>query len=140
MGRDAEHLNLLAMFHFIYAGLTALFSSFFLFHVVIGVMIVTGVLEDEQAEMPIEIGWLFVIMGSFAVLSGWLLAGLVVMSGIRLRQRRWWLFCMIIAGVLCVMFPLGTVLGVFTIIVLQPDRVREMFKPRSATGLPEPSP
>lgn len=140
MDRDTEHLNLLALFHFIYAGLTALFSSLFLLHVAAGIMVITGTFEDEQAEMPIEIGWLFIIMGSFAVLGGWLLAGLVVMGGIKLRQRRWWLFCMIIAGVLCVMFPLGTVLGVFTIIVLQRDRVREMFKPRSATGLPEPSP
>ncbi|TVQ62851.1 MAG: hypothetical protein EA378_03295 [Phycisphaerales bacterium] len=139
MDRDAEHLNLLALFHFIYAGLTAAFSSLFLFHVSAGIMILNGMFEDKNANTPEEIGWLFVLMGGLAVLIGWLLAGLIVAGGVKLRQRRGWLFCMIMAGLMCMMAPLGTVLGVFTIIVLLRDRVRDLFASRAVTMSPEVS-
>ena len=49
-----------------------------------------------------------------------------------LAARRRWLFCMIIAGIQCAFVPLGTVLGIFTLIVLQRDSVRRLF-PASAS-------
>jgi hypothetical protein len=37
-------------------------------------------------------------------------------------------FCLVVAGIECVFTPFGTVLGVFTIIVLMRDSVRELFE------------
>jgi hypothetical protein len=42
-------------------------------------------------------------------------------------------FCLVMAGVACMFMPFGTVLGVFTIIVLLRDSVKELF------GVTEPS-
>jgi hypothetical protein len=45
----------------------------------------------------------------------------------RLRRRRSRVFCMIVAGVSCVGIPFGTVMGVFTLIVLSRLSVKQMF-------------
>ena len=39
------------------------------------------------------------------------------------------MYCLVMAGVESLFFPLGTVLGVFTIIVLFRKSVKEMFEP-----------
>lgn len=44
-----------------------------------------------------------------------------------LSRRRHHVFCLVIAGIECLVMPFGTVLGVFTIIVLTKESVREMF-------------
>jgi hypothetical protein len=35
---------------------------------------------------------------------------------------------MVGAGVLCIFMPLGTILGVFTLVTLQDDAVKQLFK------------
>lgn len=37
------------------------------------------------------------------------------------------MFCLIMAGIACLFMPFGTVLGVFTIVVLTRESVREMI-------------
>jgi hypothetical protein len=49
-------------------------------------------------------------------------------AGRSLARRKRYLFCLIVAGTMCVMCnPLGTVLGVFTIVVLLRPSVKELF-------------
>ena len=38
------------------------------------------------------------------------------------------MYCLVMAGIECLFMPFGTVLGVFTIIVLMRESVKEMFK------------
>jgi len=38
------------------------------------------------------------------------------------------MFCLIVAGIICIFMPLGTILGVFTIIVLVRPSVKAMFE------------
>lgn len=47
--------------------------------------------------------------------------------GLKLRQRRWWTFCYLSGWGECLMFPFGTILGVFTIIVLARPTVKRSF-------------
>ncbi len=47
--------------------------------------------------------------------------------GLKLRQRRWWTFCYLSGWGECLMFPFGTILGVFTIIVLSRPTVKHAF-------------
>lgn len=61
------------------------------------------------------------------ILCGWTLAGLVIAAGRKLQRRVSRTFCLVVAGVECVMMPLGTVLGVFTIVVLMKDSVQKLF-------------
>ena len=45
-----------------------------------------------------------------------------------LVQRRNHRFCLVLAGVTCLFMPLGTILGVFTLIVLMRDSVQQSFQ------------
>jgi hypothetical protein len=63
-----------------------------------------------------------------------LLTGLVLnaLSGIFLWHKKHRLFSMIIGGLNCFQIPFGTVLGVFTIVVLSRDSVRELYSGHAA--------
>jgi hypothetical protein len=50
-----------------------------------------------------------------------------VLSGIFLLQKRNRLFSFIIGGLNCLQIPFGTALGVFTILVLSRDGVRQLY-------------
>lgn len=50
-----------------------------------------------------------------------------VMVGFFIEQRRHRTFSMIVAGLNCLQMPIGTLLGIFTIIVLNRDSVRARY-------------
>jgi len=50
-----------------------------------------------------------------------------LLSAIFLLQKRHRIFSIIIGGLNCLQIPVGTALGVFTIIVLSRDSVRELY-------------
>lgn len=51
-----------------------------------------------------------------------------LLSGLFLRQRKHRTFSLVVAGLDCIQIPLGTALGVFTLIVLLRDSVRDMYR------------
>ena len=51
-----------------------------------------------------------------------------VASGLFLRARKYRTFSLVVAGINCLHVPIGTVLGVFTIIVLIRDSVRRLYE------------
>lgn len=55
---------------------------------------------------------------------------LISLSGICLLRRRWWVFSIAIAVLVCFGFPFGTALGVYTLIVLARNPVKEAYKLR----------
>ncbi len=128
MTQDEEHLNLLALFHYIFAGMTALFACLPVIHLVFGIAIMTGAFDGKEPP-PAFMGLIFVIIGSALILLGWTMAVLILIAGRRLKQRRWPTFCLVIAALECLAMPLGTVLGIFTILVLQRDSVKTLFQP-----------
>lgn len=127
---DAKNLDLLSTFHYIVGGITALFSCMPFIHVFIGVAMVTGKFVDDSKDSgPPEalFGWLFIIMGALFILLGWSLAVCMVIAGKKLKSRQGIMFCMVVAGIECMLIPFGTVLGVFTLIVLNRETVKELF-------------
>ena len=71
---------------------------------------------------------------SIAVIGGWTLAACIVTAGRFLAHRRHYLFCLVMAGIECVLMPFGTVLGVFTILVLVRESVKEVFSATRAAA------
>jgi len=136
MTQDEQHLDLLAVFHYVVGGLTALFSCFFLVHVAMGLAMVAGAFDKGPNPPPEFVGWILIVTGSVFVLTGWILAGLIIVAGRKLHRRRARTFCLVIAGIECLLWPFGTVLGVFTIIVLSRESVCNLFlgNPISETG------
>ena len=143
MNRDEEHLRLLAVFHYIFAGMIALFSLFPIVHVVIGVALIVGAMDGDMqphGPPPAFIGWIIAGVGTFIIVSGWTVAACVLAAGRMLAKRRRYLFCLVVAGIECLMMPLGTILGVFTIIVLTRDSVKAAFEANVAADSAFPNP
>lgn len=125
---DEEHLRLLAIFHYVVAGVGALFACFPLIHVAMGVMIVTGSGSIAGPKgPPAGFGYLFIVIGATFVLIGWAAAVCTFVSGRFLARRRKRLFSFVMAAFLCMFVPFGTVLGIFTIIVLSRESVQRLY-------------
>jgi hypothetical protein len=132
--QDEKNLDLLSMFHYILGGITALFGCFPLLHLGAGIAMLAGVFDGPEVP-PLFVGWFFVLFAGAFILFYWSMAILIIISGRRLKQRRSHTFCLVIAGIMCMNMPLGTVLGVFTIITLVKDSVKELFDVSSGSML-----
>ncbi|MGD2116210.1 MAG: hypothetical protein PVG07_14240 [Acidobacteriota bacterium] len=132
--QDLQHLRLLSIFHYVVAGLAALFALLPVFHLVIGVMIATQAAADTPDErLGAMIGWLFAVFAACMILAGLAYALMLALAGRFLAQQRRYTFCMVMAAVSCIFVPIGTVLGVFTLLVLLRPAVQAEFE-----GAPEP--
>jgi len=129
--RDAENLRHLAIGHYVLGGLTALMSCIPIIHVAIGAAIVGGKMPMGSGhEMPPDgrfFGWIFIAFGSLFILMGFTIAALMILTGRWLSARKNKTFCFIIACIECINMPLGTILGVFTLVVLQKPSVAALF-------------
>ena len=74
MDRDSEHLNLLAIFHYVVAGLAVLFSSFALLYTAVGVIFIFaarhGTAKPGEELPPEFLGWIFAVLGSALFVIG----------------------------------------------------------------------
>ena len=134
MSQDSEHLKLLAIFHCVVAGMAALFACIPFIHFFMGLALATGVFPDTDSEAQ-PIGIFIMVFAGLFILAGWTLATFIAVTGRSLQARKRYTFCLVMAGVECIFMPFGTVLGVFTIIVLMRDTVKELFG-RTVESLP----
>ncbi|HYQ45509.1 MAG TPA: hypothetical protein VER11_26160 [Polyangiaceae bacterium] len=129
--QDDSQLRLLATLHYVLAGLSAFFSSFFLFHVAWGISIWRGVPlfpGPAHGGAPVPLGIMITFMGTAAVVVGWAFAGCLIVAGRSLAARTRYSFCLVVAGVACLLCnPLGMGLGIFTFIVLFRPSVKQLF-------------
>jgi len=132
MDRDTEQLNLLAIFHYIVAGLAALFSFFPLIYTAIGVIFIfaarNGTAKPGEELPPEFLGWTFAVLGSLLFVIGVVMAITILMAGRSLALRKRYTFAFIIACIECLFFPFGTILGVFTIVTLSRESVKALFE------------
>lgn len=129
--RDSEHLQLLSIFHYVWAGIGALFSCLGLLYLAMGVglaFLSISQLANTNAP-PAFLGGIFAFLGGMIVILGWTYSALLFYSGRCLSRRKHHTFCMVMACFSCLQVPVGTALGVCTILVLQRPSVRELFQP-----------
>ena len=134
---DADHLRLLSIFHYIGAGLAILGLGFLALHYLFlhAFLDNPDMWKNQKGVVPppreflAMFKWFYVIFGAWLVLSG--IANLL--SGVFLSRRINRTFSLIVAGINCVHIPLGTVLGVFTIIVLLRPSVCEVYSPNQSS-------
>jgi MFS family permease len=72
-------------------------------------------------------GWFFILFSLAWILLGLAYAACIAIAGRCLSRRRNRAFCFVMAGISCGFFPFGTVLGVFTLLVLSRESVRALF-------------
>jgi hypothetical protein len=131
---DADHLNLLAIFHFVGAGLAVLGILFLLGHYAMMHTVFSNpkFFENQKQPMPVPPEQIFAVMKWFYLAGAvWFVSSgvLNLISGLCLRARKNRTFSLVVAGINCLHIPLGTVLGVFTIVVLIRESVRELYGP-----------
>lgn len=128
--QDQEHLRLLAIFHFVCAGLVALCACIPIIHLALGVMMLFApeIFGPGRDQPPRVIGLLFVLIAGLFIVLGWMLAGLLAWAGRCLLRHKAYTFCLVMAAIACLFMPFGTILGVFTIIVLIRPTVKALFE------------
>src|SRR5437899_13028568 len=134
MTQDEDHLRLLSIFHYVVGGLSALFALFPIIHMVMGLFLILapekfGAKGDPP---PAFIGWFFVAFAACFMLAGWVFATLVILTGRFLARRKYYTFCFVMAAVESLFMPFGTVLAVFTLVVLLREPVKGMFEANRA--------
>lgn len=158
---DLEHLRLLEISYYVKGGLTALFSCLFIFHLVFfGVFAAlpesawvgtsqndrkaTAQIEEgtpaptparRNAEPPPRIffGIFAAVIGVLMVL-GWTIGGLTIYAGRCIKQRKRLLLVFVMAGFNCLFLPYGTLLGVFTFLVLSKPHLKRLFNSSPQTA------
>ena len=132
MNQDIEQIKIISIFHFVVAAIAGLFACFPIFHLLMGISMLTG--SFFQGETPTGMpfpfslfGLMFTLIPAAIILLGWAFAIGLGISGYFLLKKQHYLFCMVMAGISCVFTPFGTVLGVFTIVILTRPSVKELF-------------
>ncbi len=129
--QDAEHLRLLSIFHYVVAGLAALWATFPIFHLIFGAVILFGPFAQEKPGEPLPrfVGAFFMAFAAVWMAIGWTLAVCILVAGRRIARRSSYMFCLVVAGIMAaICMPFGTVLGVFTIVVLMRPSVKRAFE------------
>ena len=128
---DADHLKLLAVFHYVLAGLAVAGIGFLFLHWWFLYTMLTNpafTKAPQNGPPPAEFfaifKWFYLVMGTL-ILSGGIGN---LLSGICIRRRKARVFSLIVAGINCLCFPFGTVLGVFTFVVLLRESVVEAYE------------
>lgn len=128
---DEEHVRLLAIFYFISGGFTSFFGFFSLMYVAMGAMaLLAPGMEAQSGEAfgARSIGALFTAIGLGFFIGAQVFAAGKILTGYWLMKRRRRVPCLVVAGLTCLGIPYGTILGVFTFVVLLRDSVRELFE------------
>jgi ABC-type phosphate transport system permease subunit len=137
---DEDHLNLLSVFHFVGAGLSLVGIPFLFLHYAFLHFMFTSTpfwTNQKGEPPPAAIFRMFIIF--YIIVGTWLLASAILntISGLFLHRRKNRTFSLVVAGIDCLHFPFGTVLGVFTIIVLCRESVRQLYEGVRQGTLPQ---
>jgi hypothetical protein len=126
---DEQYLRLLSLFHYVVGGLTALVACIPIFHFTVGVgMIIASFAEPRETGLLVLPGLAFTLIAGGIMLFGWTFALCIALTGYFLSARRNYMFCLVMAGIETILTPFGTVLGVFTIILLVRPSVKMLFR------------
>jgi len=131
MNQDNEHLRLRAIFHYVVGGLAALFSFFPLLYTTVGAVFIFaarhGTAKPGEDLPPEFLGWIFAVLGSLLFLIGIAMAICILIAGRSLALRKRYSFALVMACIECLFVPFGTILGVFTIVVLSRESLKALF-------------
>lgn len=84
---------------------------------------------------PTWLGWLFVGIGGLVMATSTIGAIASFLNGRWLARRTHYGFCYVISCLQCLQMPLGTLLGVFTLVVLNRPAVQAEFAGVREAGL-----
>jgi hypothetical protein len=123
---NEDYLKILSICHYILGIVMLCFSSFSLLYIFVGAMMMKQAKSDEERM----IGIIFIIISACVALVSYTIDILMIAAGYYLSRRKKHKFCLIVSCMELIIVPFGTVLGVFTLIVL--------LKPEIKAGVKKP--
>ncbi|NNC87550.1 MAG: hypothetical protein HKN82_03705 [Akkermansiaceae bacterium] len=136
---DRQHLRLLGLFHYVLSGFLFLGAFFMMVYPFIMHWALTQggtASSDEDRSIIMLVGVFYGIFGLFSLA----LAICNIIAGRSIQRRRRKLFILIIAGINTLNIPLGTILAVFTFIVLLRPSVSAEFEAHATSPSAPPVP
>jgi len=129
MDRDRDQLRLLSICHYVVAGFATLFGCIFLIYVALGAFMLKAPqsFADHGDPPPAAVGWVMIAVGAAIFFFGLAMAIALIVAGRSLAGLRRYTYCLVIAGLSCLFSPFGTILGIFTLVVLGRPSVRALF-------------
>ena len=131
---DQDHLRMLAIFQYIYAGFTGLGALFTLLYAGMGTFIVFGGLDDVNqggGAPPQAVGWMFMGLGVVGTALILLITALTIVVAMSLQNGKRRTLIFVVSIIQCLNVPIGTVLGVFTILALNRPAIKAFFDSRN---------
>jgi hypothetical protein len=128
---DHEHLRLLRIAYFVDSGMTAFMALIGLLYLGIGVLFTAGLdnlPSDPDGPPPGFVGLMFAAIGGGIFVFGAVLIVLKLLTARALQTRSSRTLCLITAALTCLHVPYGTLVGIFTFIVLGRPSVRALFE------------
>lgn len=131
--KDLDHIGILAVLTYVWSALSLLGIAFLgLHYTMMRFIFMNPNMEwESQGDAPpfapeeffSVFVWFYVFMGTIFLAGG--LVNLI--SAICLQKKKGRMFSMVVAGLNCAQVPLGTGLGVSTLIVLMRPSVRDLY-------------
>lgn len=143
MSDSNDQLKVISLCHYLVGGLECLCYSFPLIHLALGIGLLTHSvpMSTPDAAAGTVVGLLFTVLGGAFVLLGWTLGIMTMISGRRIADRRSRTLSIVVAAINCTFMPLGTILGVFTLILLtKPEVMAQYGQPQPSLPPPPPPP
>lgn len=110
-------------------GLAGLFAFFPIIHLLVGLFLIFAPEKFGKGEPPPSfMGWFFVAFAACFMIVGWVFAAFVILTGRFLAKRKYYTFCFVMAVIESLFMPFGTVLAVFTLVVLLRESVKQIFE------------
>jgi hypothetical protein len=127
MNKDLEHLKILSICHYVLAGLCILPMLYGLLYMAFGVFFGLILPNTKDGPPPALFSGIFIGVGAGIFIIALTFGLLLFKSGRNLKSNTSYTFCLVIAGISCAFVPFGTILGVFTLVVLLRDSVKQIF-------------
>jgi len=130
VNQDLDHLRILSICHYILAGFCLFPFLYGVFYMIMGIFfgaIIASAPQPDNGPPAVLFGGIFIIIGGIISVIALTVGILLLKSGRNLSNHRGYTFCFVIACISCVFMPFGTILGIFTIIVLMRDSVKTIF-------------
>jgi heme/copper-type cytochrome/quinol oxidase subunit 2 len=131
MDTTAHDLRLLSIGYFIQGGIVIFSGLLFLCYLaLIGAVFASvqnGAQVDPQKQIPAHLLYAIGVVVIAMALVTLLVGACMLYSGVALRKRKNRTLILVMAALNCLAIPYGTVLGIFTFLVLQRTIAKEMF-------------
>ncbi len=128
-GPEKEHLRLLSIFHYVWGGITLVSSFLALPYIGMGFWALRSpdMFEADGDMSAVVFGWMFLGFGLLFLVSGLIYGVVVIVSGRCLAKHKGYWLSFGVACLECLMMPIGTALGIFTLLTLSKDTVKALY-------------